>query len=333
MIINKEKLKMSIGIIIVNYRTADLTIECLRSLARERQFESFQVIVVDNDSQDGSVEKMTSAVISEGWSDWVLLMASEHNGGFAFGNNIAIRRFMNQKTVPEFIYLLNPDTYVRDNAITKLMKFMRQNPKVGIAGSRIEDPDGDPQQSSFKFHTLLTELNRGFNLGILTKILSRWVNSQKISAQAERTDWVSGASMMIRRSVFEQIGLLDEAYFMYFEETDFCLQAARAGWECWYVPESRVVHYVGQSSGLTNEVRTKRMPMYWFDSRRRFFQKNYGITYSIFADLFWLVGFSTWRLRNVIQRKQHNFPPHLLWDSFINSVFFRGFKLLPIRNK
>jgi N-acetylglucosaminyl-diphospho-decaprenol L-rhamnosyltransferase len=324
---------MAIGIIIVNYRTADLTIECLRSLAKERQAESIQVIVVDNDSQDGSVEKIATAVISEDWSDWVLLVASEHNGGFAFGNNIAIRHFMNQKNAPEFIYLLNPDTYVRHNAVTKLVAFMEKNPKVGIVGSRIENPDGGPQLSSFKFHTLLTELNRGFNLGILTKILSPWINSQKISAQAERTDWVSGASMMIRRSIFEQVGLLDEAYFMYFEETDFCLQAARAGWECWYVPESKVVHYVGQSSGLTNTARIKRMPTYWFDSRHRYFQKNYGITYSILADLFWLVGFSTWRLRNVIQRKQHNFPPHLLWDSFINSVFFRRFKLQLTRNK
>ncbi|OUR71048.1 glycosyl transferase family 2 [Methylophaga sp. 41_12_T18] len=318
---------IGIGIVIVNYRTALLTIECLRSLSWEHKEGSFNIIVVDNDSQDESFETLCSAVISEGWSDWVDIKTSGHNGGFSYGNNFAIREFMAKKYPPEFIYLLNPDTYTLDSAVSKLSAFMMRNKNVGITGGRIEDTEGEPQYSSFQFHTFWTELNRGFGLNLLSKVLRPWVKPLRIPEVSEKTDWVSGASMMIRRTVIEQIGLLDESYFMYFEETDFCLQATRAGWECWYVPESRVVHYVGQSSGVTNTKMTKRLPTYWFDSRRRYFLKNHGVLHALVADLFWLSGFSSWKLRNLVQGKQDNNPPKLLQDSFRNSVFCRGFKL------
>ena len=102
---------------------------------------------------------------------------------------------------------------------------------------------------------------------------------------------------------------------MYFEEVDFCLRAARAGWECWFVPESRVVHLVGQSTGVTDVKSTpKRRPAYWFASRRRYFRKNHGALYTLCADLLWAGGFATWRVRRVLQRKLDADPPHLLGD-------------------
>ena len=324
---------MNVGISIVNYKTAELTIECLRSLSHDRKKTNISVIVVDNDSQDGSFYKLSAAVMSQGWDDWVTIIASAENGGFAYGNNVAIRSFLKQKMPPDFIYLLNPDAFIRTGAVDILADFLEQHPKVGIVGSRIENDDGTPQLSSFKFHTAMTELDRGFSLAVMSKMLAPWVDSHTIVDQAEQTDWVSGASLMARREVFEQVGLLDEAYFMYFEETDFCLQANKAGWECWYVPESKVVHYVGQSSGITSEAMVKRMPSYWFDSRRRYFLKNYGVIHAFFADLFWLKGFASWRLRNLIQKKPHNHPPHLLKDSFMHSVLVRGFKTQPVKNK
>jgi len=326
-------MKGLVGVIIVNYKTADLTISCLRSLSIERRACSFDVIIVDNDSQDGSFEKINSAILLEGWDSWVTVMASDHNGGFAYGNNVAIRKFLSNKRVPEYFYLLNPDTVVHEGAVVSLVSFMQEKPAVGVAGSRIEDECGRPLHSAFKFHTCLSELNRGFSLGVLTKLLKRWVSDQVISDTAVRTDWVSGASMMIRRDVFEQVGLLDEAYFMYYEETDFCLQVNRAGLECWYVPASRVVHFVGQSSGITNEKMTKRMPAYWFNSRRRYFLKNFGVIHACCADLFWLIGFIIWKSRNLIQRKEDKNPPNLFKDMLFNSVFFRGGKIKPIKNQ
>ncbi|MEY8197698.1 MAG: glycosyltransferase family 2 protein [Colwellia sp.] len=322
----------SLVIVIVNYKTADLTLECLRSLSQERELLNFKVKVVDNDSRDGSFQKLSSAVIKQAWGDWVDVQSSGFNGGFSFGNNFSIRQFMGEGNAPDFIYLLNPDTEVKPYAITNLVSFLVEHPNVGIAGSRIEDSNGTALHSSFKFHSWLTELNRGCSLGILTQLLKPWITSERIPNHAEKTDWVSGASMMIRRTVFESIGLLDESYFMYYEETDFCLNALRSGWECWYVPSSQVIHYVGQSSGIYNAGMTKRMPGYWFDSRRRYFLKNYGVIYAVLVDLCWLSGFSSWKLRNMIQRKPDINPPNLLRDTFFNTIFFKGISIDPAKN-
>jgi GT2 family glycosyltransferase len=121
--------------------------------------------------------------------------------------------------------------------------------------------------------------------------------------------------MIIRRPVFDSTGPLDAAYFMYYEEVDFCLQARRAGWPCWYVPDSRVVHLVGQSSGLNSAApKPKRLPAYWFQSRRRYFTKNHGPLYAALTDLTWALAHITWRLRRPLQRKPDTDPPHLLTD-------------------
>lgn len=319
----------TVGIVLVNYKTADLAIECIRSLNNERESNRFRVIIVDNDSQDNSFDKMASSIQSEGWQGWVKVQSSGFNGGFSFGNNFAIKQFMKEEKSPDFIYLLNPDTVVYHHAIKNLVSFLVEHPEVGIVGSRIEDGDGMTVHSSFKFHSWLTELNRGFSLGIFTRLLKPWITAELIPDSPKKTDWVSGASMMIRSSIFERIGFLDESYFMYFEETDFCLRALRSGWECWYVPSSKVIHFVGQSSGISDASMTKRMPKYWFESRRRYFLKNYGVIHTIAADFFWVVGFSSWKLRNILQRKEDNNPPRLLRDFFRNSIFVKGISVAP----
>jgi GT2 family glycosyltransferase len=139
-------------------------------------------------------------------------------------------------------------------------------------------------------------------------------------------DWLPGASLLIRREVFETIELMDEGYFLYYEETDFCLQAARYGWECWYVPSSHVMHLAGQSTGVTTPTdQPKRLPQYWFNSRRRYFVKNHGRLYAAIADTVWFLGFVSWRGRRLIQRKPDTDPPCLLQDFVRNSaVLNRG---------
>ncbi|PHS26818.1 MAG: glycosyl transferase family 2 [Methylophaga sp.] len=316
-------MEILVGIVIVNYKTADLTIECLRSLNNERVLNCFRVIVVDNDSQDGSFQKISLAIEAEGWVDWAKVQSSGFNGGFSFGNNFAIRQFIKEKKAPEFIYLLNPDTVVMPYAIKSLVLFLLDHPKVGIVGSRLEDPDGTPQCSSFRFHTLLSELESSLRFGPISRLLSRWRIAPKIEDDTIITDWVAGASMLIRSDVFADIGLMDEDYFLYFEETDFCLQAKRKGWECWYIPSSRVVHFVGQSTGIIsgNEDRPRR-PSYWFEARQHYFLKNHGLFYTILADLTWGIGFLIWRLRRIIQRKPDTDPKNMLVDFWKNSIFF-----------
>ena len=131
--------------------------------------------------------------------------------------------------------------------------------------------------------------------------------------------------MMIRREVFESIGLMDEEYFLYYEETDFCLQAKRAGWSCWYVPDSRVMHIAGQSTGVTDRnAAPKRLPQYLFDSRRRYFVKNHGFVYAVCTDLVWSLGYTAWSIRRVIQRKPDTDPPYFLADYLRNNVLFKA---------
>lgn len=312
----------SLLIVIVNYRTAPLVLDCLRSLAVEtaRWTGSIRVVVTDNASGDDSVATIRGAIAAERWQGWCELLSLERNGGYAHGNNAAIAPALAAGAPPAYVWLLNPDTIVRPGALQELVRFMDEDPQVGIAGSRLEYPDGTPQQSAFRFHSLASEIESGLRFGPASRLLQRWVVAPPVSDVACRTDWVAGASMMIRREVFERIGLLDEGYFLYYEDVDFCRRAASAGWACGYVPASRVVHLVGRASGVTgNDRARRRRPAYWFEARRRYFLEHHGRLYLLLADAVWIAAFTLWRLRRALTGKPDADPPALLGDSIYHS--------------
>ena len=322
---NMQSNSPKILVVIVNYRTPDLTIECLRSLIPElANLPRMQVTVVDNDSGDDSVAKIEKAIATEGWGDWVKFIASQHNGGFSYGNNLAIRPVLasSDPAPADYFLLLNPDTEIRSGAIKALVDFMVQHPEAGIAGSRYELADGTPWRIKLRFPTILSELDGGLRLGLVTKLLHKWVVAQPAGDEACQVDWLPGASMLIRRQVLETVGLMDEEYFLYYEETDYCLQAKRAGWSCWYVPDSLVMHIGGQSTGVDLADTPERLPKYCFDSRRRYFTKNHGVVYAAIADLLWIVGFSLWKVRQFVQRKPNSDTPYYLRDFVRNSILF-----------
>lgn len=305
-------------VVIVNYRTPDLTIDCLRSLENEAYTTagcSVEVVVTDNDSGEGSVPRIQKAVHDHGWTSWVTIQPLERNGGFAYGNNAAIRPAMASSQPPDFIWLLNPDTIIRPGALATLMTFLVGHPDVGIVGSRLLTPKGTAEWSAFRFHSVWSELENGAQLGLLSRLLSRWILSPPAPTAASQCDWASGASLLIRRSVFEAIGYLDENFFLYFEEVDFCKRARDAGWTCWYVPEAEVLHLAGQSSGVTgHHVAGRRRPRYWFEARRYYLLKHLGLVRTLLADLAWSVGFLSFRLRQRLQRKTDEMPEYLLRD-------------------
>jgi GT2 family glycosyltransferase/glycosyltransferase involved in cell wall biosynthesis len=306
----------AVAIVIVNYATANLTVDCLHSLAADpSRTDGWQVIVVDNASPDDSASVLGGAIAENNWSHWVQLLRAPGNTGFAAGNNLAFAKILQSPNRPGYVLLLNPDTIVRPQAIDHLIQFMEKHPAAGVAGSRLEDMDGTPQFSAFRFPTLRGELDGGLQLDFVTRLVKPHVIAPPVQSEAHRTDWVAGASMMIRTALLEQLGGLDAAYFLYYEETDFCLQAMRAGWECWYVPESRVVHLVGKSTGVTNVANARRrLPRYWYDSRRRYFQKNHGRLYALLAEVIWQAGHALWRIRSVVQRRTGNTPQARLRD-------------------
>jgi N-acetylglucosaminyl-diphospho-decaprenol L-rhamnosyltransferase len=307
----------STAVVIVNYRTPGLVVDCLRTLAAERLAEpALQVVVVDNASGDASLTILAAAIGDAGW-DWVAVRPLERNGGFAFGNNAAIRELLARTTPPAYIWLLNPDTLVRPGAATALIGFLEAHPEVGVAGGRLEFPDGTPQTAAFRFPTVLSELEDTIRLGFVSTMLRRFRVPGPIEDKPHRTDWVNGASLMVRREVFADVGLMDEGFFLYFEETDFCRRVRRAGWPVWHVPASRVVHLEGQSTGVTGaNLAKKRRPLYWFDSRARYFRKHLGVTLALVADVIFIGCFASWRVQRRLRGKPDPDPPGL-WGDFV----------------
>jgi GT2 family glycosyltransferase len=314
----------ALAVVIVNYRTAALVESCLRSLAPQvAALPGTRVVVVDNASGDGSAARIADAIVRDGHSAWAEVLALPDNRGFAAGNNAGLRHLRERASVPEWLLLLNPDTVVRPGALAALLARGRSDARIGIVGSRLEHPDGTPQVSTFRFHSVANQLDEALSLAPASRLLARWALVIPIPDRSRRVDWVSGASLLVRREVIEQVGLLDEGYFLYFEEVDLCLRAARAGWECHYEPESRVVHLVGQSTGVDPSRAVRRVPAYVLESRRRYFLKNHGRGYAILADLAWIAGHLAWRVRMRTQGRPERADRGVLRD-FLRHCAIRG---------
>jgi hypothetical protein len=312
----------NVGVAIVNYKTANLVIDCLESLHNELAFvPNLKVIVVDNDSPDDSFQVVSSFVEKRNWSNWITIKASSVNGGFAHGNNIAIKSFM-KNLETNYIWLLNPDTFIEEKAGLSLVEFLEDNTNAGIAGSYQQDENRKQLVSTFNYPTPFGELIGSAKLGALDKLFSNSVIPQHNPINKKSYQWMSGASLMVKREVFEEVGLMDEKYFLYFEEVDFCFKAKKHGYSTHYIKESVISHYVGASTDITNVKQAK--PQYWFDSRRRFFIKNYGLTSAYLADFNHLVGIVFFKIKQKIKAAEDDTPPNYLRDFIKFSSFFKG---------
>jgi GT2 family glycosyltransferase len=316
-------------VIIVNYRTADLTVNAIAALLPElAAVPDSGVVLIDNDSRDGSAAALTAAISDRGWADRVQFIASPRNGGFGAGVNIGLAYGLGLHAVPDYFYLLNPDAVPDRGAVAALIAFMDTHPNAGIAGSYLYTPDGKPHASAFRFPSILGELDFGLRFGPVTRLLRPWVIPIPPSSDTFPVGWVAGASLIVRREVVQQIGQFDEGFFLYFEETDFCLRAHRSGWSIWYVGASSVSHIGGAATGIDHTgngaakpaVTRRRLPDYWFASRRRYFEKNHGPIYRAASDAVFLAGYALWRVRRRLLRKPDNDPPGMLVDFLKHSV-------------
>jgi N-acetylglucosaminyl-diphospho-decaprenol L-rhamnosyltransferase len=311
-----------VAVVVVTYKCARLTIDALRSVAAERTASRLRVraIVVDNDS--GDLPVIAQATEQNDWSSWVTLVSAPRNGGFAYGNNLGIARAY-ADGIPDYIYLLNPDAQVRPGGIAALVRFLSERAEVGIAGSSFENLDGSDWPIAFRFPTLLSELDAGLQWGVVSRLLKRWVVARVMTRTAEPVDWICGASMMIRPAVLASIGGMDEKYFLYFEETDFCRRARLAGHSTWYVPESRVMHIMGQSTSVTDTRQgTQRLPAYWFESRRRYYILAFGPWRATAIDLVALLANSIGHLKRLVQGRRRAGVPHYIRDLIRHSVLW-----------
>lgn len=294
--------------VILNWRTPEMTLKAAEAALREMDGIEGEIIIVDNASGDGSLETMTQAVQARGW-DRVRLIASPVNGGFGAGNNVGIRAGLSSGERADYVYVLNSDAFPDEGAIRALMTYLEDHQHVGFAGSFIHGPDGEPHVTAFRFPSVASEFEGAARLGPVSRLLGHKAVPMPIPEISRRVDWLAGASLMMRSSVLDRIGLFDENFFLYFEETDLCLRAARAGWITHYVRESRVTHIGSVSTGMKE---WRQVPDYWFDSRRYYFAKNHGVLYAAAATLAHVAGGLIWRLRRLVQRKPPIDPPGFL---------------------
>jgi len=253
---------MDLSVIIVNWNTQDLLRQCLQSVEADLDDSDLnaEILVVDNASTDDSVQ-----MIKEQFPR-VILIENQENVGFAAANNQAI-----EQSSGRYALLLNSDTEVKSRALQTLCSYLDIHPEVGAAGSQLLNPDGTLQTSCYPFPTLSGELWRLLHLDVLWPYgvyhMANWdLNTPR------KVDVLQGASLLLRRAALDQVGLLDDQYFMYTEEVDLCYRLRQGGWQLFWVPKSKVVHYGGQS---TKQVPTK-MFLCLYQSKLIFLRKHYG---------------------------------------------------------
>lgn len=268
---------MLLSIVIVNWNTCQILRECLQSIYKSQVEFDFDVWIIDNHSIDGS-----QAMIKSEFPQ-VNLIENEVNYGFAKANNQAFNEVSGT-----YILMLNPDTIVDSFSIEKLVDFMEQTEDAGCAGSKLLNPDGTLQQSCYPFPTLLREawrlmhLDKFYSIG--TYEMATWSNVLPRSV-----DVVMGASLIIRNNLLRLLKGLDESYFIYSEEVDLCYRVKREGWNIYWVPESVVIHYGGQSTKQIAE----EMFLELYRSKILFFKKNYGLFSAfLYKILLWILAFA-----------------------------------------
>ena len=245
---------MDLSIIIVNWNTSALLLQCLNSIYNSNPRCSFEIIVVDNGSRDDSISMIETHFQS------VIILKNDRNQGFARANNQGLSIAQGR-----YFMLLNSDTIVLPGAIDKLIETSDRNPELGVVGPQILNMDGTVQKSWASFPSFFSELI-GQNLRRRTPVIS--------FPHAYEVDWITGACMLVRARTVSEVGMLDDGYFMYSEETDWCLRIKKKGWKIWYFADAEIYHLGGGSAKRTSLLQLSLL----YQNKIRYFDKFYGTT-------------------------------------------------------
>ena len=274
---------MDVSFIIVSWNVRELLQRALTSVFADSADIETEIILVDNASHDGTVETVRREFPR------VHLSANADNRGFTRGNNQALAEARGR-----YFFLLNPDAELVKGATPALLEYAEANPRVGIVGPQILNPDQTIQSSRRRFPTFGTALVESTRLQQWfprNSWIERYYLLDKRDDVVQDVDWIVGAAMFVRREVYEQIGGFDESFFMYSEELDWCYRAKRAGWRVVYLPPAQVIHHEGKSS----EQVTAKRNIYFHSSKIRFFRKHHGAFPAALLRLF-LLGMFAYQL-------------------------------------
>ncbi|MHC4157760.1 MAG: glycosyltransferase family 2 protein [Planctomycetota bacterium] len=286
---------MDVSIIVVNWNTCDFLRACLKSVYQQAIGVTFEVIVVDNASADGS------AAMVESEFPQVKLIQNDTNKGFAAANNEGITIAKGK-----YVLLLNSDTVILNNAIDKTISFADAHPKAGVVGCRVLNPDRTLQLTCFMFPSVLNML---LSATYLYKVFprNRFFGRERITwwnrDDEKEVDVVTGCFMFIRRQAIEQVGVMDERFFVYGEETDWCYRSKRAGWKVLFTPEPQIIHFGGQSSKQI----APKMALQLRGSILQFMHKHHSwLEYKLACFLVWLffvMRIPAWFIKWLVSRK------------------------------
>ena len=264
-LIHQSSIEATVTIVIVTWRSLDLLRDCLDSIRETGESTALSVVVVDNASGDGTAEAL------ERDYPWVDVVQHGENRGFAAGNNLALRSLAS-----DFAYLLNPDTLVRSGYVDQLVDYMRANPDCGTCAPRIVARDGTPMTTYGDFPTPASAVIQQLGSLERARLLRRWSRVWGRPApqgpEPIEADYVCGAAMMIRQSALEDVGLMSEDYFLFFEEVDWCFRAAARGWRRTVVPSASIVHLEGGTMADAPGRRTRA----YYDSLGVYLSRWYG---------------------------------------------------------
>lgn len=275
---NKMEKKLDLSVVIVNFNTKELLGNCLDSIARYTKGINYEIIIVDNASSDGSVDEIKKRRLRV---KGLKTIFNKENLGFATANNQGIKLSQGQ-----YILLLNSDTKLHENSLSKMIEWMDAHLKVGISSCMLLNPDKSIQETGGYFPNLLRIfLWASFldDLPLVPGIFGSYHPHGSLYKKEKELDWVTGAFFLVRDEVIKDIGLLDDKFFMYVEEVDYCYRVKSRGWEIRYVPNTSIVHLGGgSSSGESVQFRRwstgkERSIIGEFEGLKRFYKKHYPV--------------------------------------------------------
>lgn len=291
----KSKKMIDLSISIVNYKTKNFLKKCLNSIYKNTQGIDYEVFVIDNASRDSSERLLRELKRPFGCPNSKLkIILNKKNLGFAKAHNLALK-----KAKGKYLLLLNPDTEIKKDTFLKMINFMEKNPQIGILSPKIIEPDwrigpvarGKP--SVFFGFLRFSELYRFF-----PKLTEDYYKDLTKYDKTQEVESVGGTCFMIKRKVLEKIGFLDESFFLYFEDFDYCQRAKKAGFKIYYLPKATIFHHFGESSKQNYILATSL----YFNSMKRLYQKHFSKEHTSLFNFLAYLGFELFKIKEIVKR-------------------------------